>query len=356
MHCNTVLVVDDDPIIVTAVDEILTPFYNVRVALDGESALGMVRHEDPPDLILLDMVLPDIDGYEILASLKDDEATRNIPVLFLTGNAGALSEMRAFEMGAVDFIAKPFNSRVVLARVRAHMAMTRHNRVLEHTVQLRTRELKDLQQGIIHRLSRAAEFKDNETGLHVVRMSHYSRLLAHAAGLEGERLDCLFNAAPMHDVGKIGIPDQVLMKLGPLDATEWALMKKHPEIGARILGDHHSELLRMAQVIARTHHEKWDGSGYPDGLVGEQIPVEGRIVAVADVFDALTSARPYKAAWSPARAISFLREESGRHFDPRLVRVFIDIFSDILEVRREFQERSPFLSPDCEDIKGRLQS
>ncbi|MBF0131168.1 MAG: response regulator [Magnetococcales bacterium] len=334
---NTVMVVDDDPIIVTAIDEILSPFFNVRVALNGESALGMVKCDEPPDLILLDMVLPDIDGYEVLSTLKRDDLTRGIPVLFLTGNAGQILEMRAFNMGAVDFIAKPFNSQVVLARVRAHMAMAQHSKVLENTVRLRTKELEDLQQGIIHRLSRAAEFKDNETGLHVIRMSHYCRLLAQETGMVGDRLECLFYAAPMHDVGKIGIPDQILMKGGPLTDEEWVLMKKHPEIGAKILGDHHSNLLRTAQTIALTHHEKWDGSGYPKGLKGEEIPLEGRIVAVADVFDALTSTRPYKAAWPIGDSVELIKKESGRHFDPELVEKFLRILPKIITIQQQLK-------------------
>lgn len=199
-------------------------------------------------------------------------------------------------------------------------------------------ELKRTRLEIVQRLGLAAEYKDNETGLHVIRMSHYSRILARALGWSEADCDDLLNAAPMHDVGKIGIPDAVLRKPGKLDADEWAVMRQHVSIGANIIGEHPSGLLRMAQRIALTHHEKWDGSGYPNGLAGEGIPIEGRIVAIADVFDALTSERPYKQAWPVEEAVAFLREQSGQHFDPDLVELFIQQLPAVLEVKARWAE------------------
>lgn len=185
----------------------------------------------------------------------------------------------------------------------------------------------------------AAEYKDNETGLHVIRMSHFSKVLALAAGFSESAAEELLNAAPMHDVGKIGIPDAVLRKPGKLDEQEWQIMRQHVEIGARIIGEHSSGLLRTAQRIALSHHEKWDGTGYPNGLSGEDIPLEGRIVAIADVFDALTSVRPYKQAWPVEEAVAFLREQSGRHFDPRLVELFIGCLPEILQIKERWAEQ-----------------
>ena len=201
-------------------------------------------------------------------------------------------------------------------------------------------ELRQTRLQIVQRLGMAAEYKDNETGLHVIRMSHFSKVLALAAGFSEAAAEELLNAAPMHDVGKIGIPDAVLRKPGKLDEQEWAVMRQHVEIGAQIIGEHASGLLRTAQRIALSHHEKWDGSGYPNGLSGEDIPLEGRIVAIADVFDALTSVRPYKAAWSVEDAVELLNKERGRHFDPHLVELFIQQLPAILEIKERWAEQA----------------
>lgn len=335
---SSILVVDDDPLIVGAIDETLKMLFTIKVALSGERAIRMATGEDPPDLILLDVVMPKMDGYEVLAELKQNPVSRDIPVIFLTGNSDEKSELRAFEMGAVDFIPKPVNTNLIMVRVKAHLALNAHNKILEHTVLQRTQELKELQIGIIQRLGKASEFKDNETGLHTLRMSHYCRILGETIGFEGEQLEVLFSAAPMHDVGKIGIPDRILSKPGKLDTSEWQLMKKHAEFGSIILGDHSSKLLRTAQSVALTHHEKWDGSGYPYGLRGHEIPLEGRIVAISDVFDALTSTRPYKEAWDVNRAIDLLKEESGRQFDPELIDAFLEGLPTVLEIKESFSE------------------
>lgn len=207
-----------------------------------------------------------------------------------------------------------------------------------HLSLVRVEELRETRLQIVQRLGKASEYKDNETGLHVIRMSHYAHILARAAGYSEKAADDLLNAAPMHDVGKIGIPDAILQKPGRLDEHEWAVMRQHPEIGARIIGEHDSNLLRLARSIALTHHERWDGTGYPKGLRGEEIPVEGRIVAIADVFDALTSVRPYKPAWSIDEAVELLRREKGSQFDPELVELFLGCLPDILVVRERWAD------------------
>ena len=204
----------------------------------------------------------------------------------------------------------------------------------------RTKELEQTRLEIIRRLGRAAEFKDDETGQHVIRMSHYTRILAEASGMAAADVDVLFNAAPMHDIGKIGIPEAILLKPGKLDDAEWVVMKKHPAIGAGIIGRHQHPLLETARIVALTHHEKWDGNGYPRGLRGEAIPLSGRIVAIADVFDALTSERPYKKAWPIEEAVSFLKQQSGSHFDPRLVELFVNALPELMKVRAMYADKS----------------
>jgi putative two-component system response regulator len=226
----------------------------------------------------------------------------------------------------VDYITKPYGPSVVKARVRTHLSLVRADEVLAS------------RQQVVHCLGKAAELKDNETGLHVVRMSHYSRLLGAAAGIAANDLEDLFGAAPMHDVGKIGIPDAILLKPGRLDDAELAVMRQHAEMGARIIGEHRSGMLAMAREIALCHHEHWDGGGYPRGLAGEAIPLEARIVAIADVFDALTSARPYKKAWQFEDAVAYLQEQRGRHFDPTLVDLFVSQLDAVRDVAKRFGE------------------
>ncbi len=305
--------------------------------MDGFSALEYVA-EEPPDLILLDIMMPGMDGYEVCQKLKDNVSTRSIPVIFVTAMGEVEDETKGFELGAVDYITKPISPPIVKARTRTHLALYDQNRVLEEKVRQRTAELNATRLEIIRHLGRAAEFKDNETGLHVVRMSNYCKLIAEAAGFNEEHADLLLNAAPMHDIGKIGIPDNILQKPGKLTDEEWELMRQHTTMGEEILGGMISELLNMARVIAHSHHEKWNGQGYPEGLSGEEIPVESRIVAIADVFDALTNERPYKEAWSVEDAVSLIEKESGEHFDPKFVEAFKIALPQILEVKAEYAE------------------
>ncbi|HLO62915.1 MAG TPA: two-component system response regulator [Azonexus sp.] len=339
-----VLVVDDSPENIDLLSEVLRDDYRVRVATSGEKALKIVYSDEPPDLILLDIMMPGLSGLEICRRLKANPDRRRIPVIFVTAMSSTEDEQRGLETGAVDYITKPISPPIVKARVRTHLALYDQTRELEHMVRQRTFELLTTRQQIIRRLGRAAEFKDNETGNHVLRMSHYARLIALAHGLGGEAADIIFNTAPMHDIGKIGIPDAILLKPGKLDAAEWAVMHQHPIMGAEIIGKHDNELLETARIIALTHHEKWDGSGYPKGLKGEAIPLEGRIVAVADVFDALVSVRPYKAAVPVDAALQYFDEQAGRHFDPSLVVALKKALPEILRIKEIYADENGALT------------
>lgn len=319
------LLVDDEPANLQVLRQILQADYRLLFARDGYRALELARDEQPA-LILLDVMMPGMTGHEVCRQLKAEPATAGIAVLFVSALVDAEDEAAGFAAGAVDYISKPVSPPIVRARVRTHLSLVSID------------ELRQTRLQLVQCLGLAAEYKDNETGLHVIRMSHYARLLAEALGMPESWIDDLFNAAPMHDIGKIGIPDAILQKTGKLDAGEWAVMQRHPCIGAEIIGRQPSRLLQMAARIAQHHHEKWDGSGYPQGLAGEEIPLEARIVAIADVFDALTSERPYKPAWTVEAAVQLLQEQSGRHFDPQLVLRFLDILPEIESVGRRWAE------------------
>ena len=335
-----ILIVDDTPDNIDILGGILRSEYDIKVALNGDKALAIANNEPRPDMILLDVMMPGMDGYEVCRRLKADPSTSQIPVIFITAKSDARDEALGLSLGAVDYITKPISPPIVQARVKTHLALYDQNRELARQIKEHTEELSHTRLEIIRRLGRAAEYKDNETGLHVIRMSHYSRLIAQAYGGNPEWVELVFYAAPMHDIGKIGIPDQILLKKGKLNEEEWAIMKKHPEFGARIIGNDYSSLLKMSRIIALTHHEKWDGSGYPDGMAGEEIPLEGRIVAVADVFDALTSERPYKHAWSVEKAMQYIDNESGRHFDPLLVQLFHEVLDDAIDIKEKYADES----------------
>lgn len=319
------LLVDDEATNLQVLRHLLQEDYRLLFAKDGDKALELANREHP-DLILLDVMMPGMTGFEVCERLKAEQSTRGIPVIFVTALADVPDEAKGFEVGAVDYITKPVSPPIVKARVRTHLSLV-------HVEELRETRLQ-----IVQRLGKASEYKDNETGLHVIRMSHYAHILARAAGFSEKAADDLLNAAPMHDVGKIGIPDAILQKPGRLEEHEWAVMRQHPEIGARIIGEDASPLLRLARSIALTHHERWDGTGYPRGLHGEEIPIEGRIVAIADVFDALTSVRPYKPAWSVADAVDLLRREKGSQFDAELVELFLGQMPAILAVRERWAD------------------
>ena len=319
------LLVDDEPTNLQVLRHVLQADYRLLFATDGARALQVAR-EQLPQLILLDIMMPGMDGYAVCRALKADPATAGIPVIFITALDDSQDETAGFDVGAVDYLTKPVSPPVVRARVRTHLSLVRMD------------ELRETRLQIVQRLGRAAEYKDNETGLHVIRMSHFSQLLALAAGCSPAWAEDLLNAAAMHDVGKIGIPDAVLRKPGPLDADEWATMRRHPEIGAEIIGEHPSGVLQLAREIALAHHEKWDGSGYPRGLAGEAIPLSARIVAIADVFDALTTRRPYKEPWPVQEAMNHIAAQAGKHFDPALVALFAPLLPQLLEIRARWAE------------------
>jgi putative two-component system response regulator len=334
MHANysnwaqrkTLLLVDDEPNNLHLLRQILQYDYHLLYATDGKKALEICKTQKP-DLILLDIMLPKINGYKVCEALKQNPNTERVPIIFISAMGKTTDQTHGFELGAVDYITKPISPGIIKARISTHLSLVRNKELQESRLQ------------IIHRLSRAAEYKDNETGLHVIRISHYSHILALAAGLSKPVAEIIYQAAPMHDIGKIGIPDHILLKPGPLNEEEWAVMRQHPEIGAQIIGEHDSDLLRSAALISLSHHEKWDGSGYPNGLKGKDIPLEGRIVSIVDVFDALTSKRPYKKAWPIKRAVAYLQNQAGHHFDPELTALFIDHLPHILEIKKRWSEQ-----------------
>lgn len=333
-----ILVVDDTPSNIDILSAILRSEYTVKAATSGEKALALALGS-PLDLILLDVMMPGMDGYEVCRRLKGDPRTSSIPVIFVTALSETTSEEEGFAAGGVDYITKPVKAPIVKARVRAHLALHAQQRELERQVRERTMEIAETRLEIIRRLSRAVGYKDDESGLHILRMSRYAYILAKRLGLEATWTETLLQASPMHDVGKIGVPDKILLKPGKLNPEEWEIMKRHTLFGAEIIGEHPSLLLRMARDIALTHHEKWDGSGYPLNLRGEATPLCGRISAIADVFDALTTKRPYKEAWPVEDAVKEILSGSGTQFDPELIARFKDSLPEILEARAEIGEQ-----------------
>lgn len=342
----TILVVDDTPENIDLLSGILRADYRVKAATRGEKALQIARSDPKPDLILLDIMMPEMDGYEVIEALQTDPNTSNIPVIFVTGLSDKMDEETGLTMGAVDYIVKPVSPALVKARVNTHLALYNQRRELERLVAERTEEIHDTRLEVIRRLGRAAEFKANETGLHVVRMALYAKILAEGMIDNEEWVETLYEAAPMHDIGKIGIPDSILLKPTELDEEEWSIMRKHTIYGAKIIGSEGSDLMRMASTIAEHHHEKWDGSGYPHGKAGNEIPLAARIVSVADVFDALTTERPYKEAWSVEDATLLLEESAGLHFDPQIIQCFKEKKSEILKVMNAHSETAqPYKKP-----------
>lgn len=328
---QTILVVDDTPENLHVLNKLLRPVYAVKVANSGQTALKVARHQ--PDLILLDIMMPDMDGYEVCRALKADPETAKIPVIFVTAMTEVTDERKGFEMGAVDYIAKPIQPDLVQARIRTHLALADQQRATESLVAQRTQELEESQHAAIHMLGEAGHYNDTDTGVHIWRMAAYSRILAQAAGWPVDKATMLELAAPMHDTGKIGISDGVLKAPRKLTADEFEYMKTHAAIGANILSKSRTPLFQMAANVARYHHEKWDGSGYPEGLVGEAIPEEARICAIADVFDALSMKRPYKEAWPIEKAFAVIEKDAGTHFDPRLSRLFLEEKEEILRIK-----------------------
>lgn len=354
-----VLLVDDEVAIRRVMDRLLTAEgFAVLHADSGEQALELVW-QTQVDTIVLDMRMPGMSGLEVCRRLRADARTEHTPVVFVTGMSDREFRREALQAGATDFLGKPFDEVELLARLRNAVriklyydGLARERTDLRGAVERQLVELdaassrlERLQQELavarhetIERLARAAEYRDDETAAHLHRMSHYCHLLGRKAGLEDYTCEMLRIASPMHDVGKIGIPDHILLKPGRLSADEYQIMKQHAEIGFRILSGSNSELVTFAATIAHTHHEQWAGTGYPQGLRGEEIPIEGRIAAVADVFDALTSARPYKKAWPISEAVAHLEAGAGAHFDPELTRLFVGAMDEVLAIRERFSD------------------
>ena len=323
-----ILIVDDEPANLALLRQILGPDYGLVFARSGPEALA-AAHKHRPALVLLDIEMPGMSGYEVCRTLKAAPDTEAIPVIFVTSLSDVGNETAGFEAGAVDYIIKPVSPPVVRARVRTHLSL------------VSAKQLAQSYEDAIYMLGEASEFKDTDTGTHIWRMAAYSSALAQAAGWSAPACTQLEMAAPMHDIGKIAIPDAILHKPGKLDSAEWTVMQTHSEVGYRILSKSAAPLLRMAATIARYHHERWDGRGYPAGLAGEDIPEMARIVAIADVFDALTMPRPYKEAWPLERVVQTLRESAGNHFEPRLVELFLGILPRIEAIGQEWRELHP---------------
>lgn len=339
----TLLVVDDTPENLQLMNGLLRDQYRVRLATRGEACLELALQSPQPDLILLDIMMPGIDGFETCRRLKGEDRTSHIPVIFLTAMTQESDQEEGFRCGCVDFITKPISPALTLARIETHLALKRandqlsdHNRRLTKEVERRTQEVQKVQDVTILAMASLAETRDNETGMHIRRTQNYVKALAeglrhdspYADQLDGEIIELLYKSAPLHDIGKVGIPDGILLKPGKLTSDEFMTMKQHAELGARIIASAEegletpSSFLRYAREIAHHHHENWDGSGYPGGLHGERIPLSARLMAVADVYDALISKRCYKLPMSHGEACDLILADSGRKFDPIVAEIF----------------------------------
>ncbi|MDP3482306.1 MAG: two-component system response regulator [Sulfuricella sp.] len=356
---DTLLVVDDDPENLAILGGLLQPHYDVLAATSGERALRIAAGESKPSLILLDVMMPEMDGYEVLARLRADPATRDITVIFLTALSEARDEERGLELGAADYITKPIQPVVVLARVRTQLEVKRarewlkdQNAFLEAEVARRMAENELIQTVSIRALAHLAETRDPETGNHILRTQGYVHALAvrlkdhprFAACLTGRNIELLARSAPLHDIGKVGIPDAILQKPGKLAPEEWDIMQTHARLGSEAIeqaerdADQPVEFLALAKEIARWHHEKWDGSGYPDGLAGDAIPVSARLMALADVFDALISPRVYKPAMSFDEARDIIAAGRGKHFDPDMTDAFLAGFEECIAIAERYRD------------------
>jgi putative two-component system response regulator len=347
-----ILVVDDVPDNIELLEAYLVPQgYEIVKAANGQEALENLSG-NRIDLILLDVMMPGMNGFEVTRRIREDNVQRLLPIILVTALHDKEDRVKGIEAGCDDFISKPVDYIELLARVRSLLKVKAYNdllsnyrKELESDVAKRTDELQRALEKIkaasldtIYRLSMAAEYKDEDTGAHIKRMSRYSFAVARRMRLEKSTVETILYAAPMHDIGKIGIPDQILMKPTKLDPVEWEIMKQHTVIGANILKGSDAEFIRLGETIAQCHHEKWDGSGYPNSLKGAEIPIAGRIVAVADVFDALTSRRSYKEPFSIEKSLAIIREGSGSHFDPDVVDAFLAIQDEILAIKKKYDE------------------
>jgi len=362
---QTILIVDDTPDNLTLMTGLLKDEYKTKVANNGERAISIASTLPLPDLILLDIMMPGIDGYEVCRRLKADERTKDIPIVFLTAKIEVEDEQKGFDVGCVDYITKPISPPIVLARVKTHLLLKSakdflkdQNQFLESEITKRTQEVQTIQDVTIMAMGSLAETRDNETGNHIRRTQHYVRALAKKlrthgkfrSYLDGNTVDLLFKSAPLHDIGKVGIPDRILLKPGKLTPEEFEIMKTHTTLGrdaimaAENLLDTPSSFLQLAREIAHYHQEKWDGSGYPEGFKGEQIPICARLMAVADVYDALISKRVYKPAFPHEKAVEIIKEGREKHFDP-------DITDAFLAIQEEFRQIASVFLDDENDPK-----
>ena len=342
----SVVIVDDSEINLTLFKHLIAKVEGVEshcFSVSAEALEWCARNG--ADVVVVDYMMPAPDGLEFIRSIRLMPGMEDVPAVMVTAND--LKEIRysALEAGATDFLTKPVDKNEFIARITNMATLRRGQRLLADRAALLAEEVKAATETIVQReretifrLSKAAEYRDPETGSHILRMANYSRLIAEALGLDAEECQLLFEAAPMHDVGKVAIPDLILLKPGKLTAEEFELMKRHAQIGHEILRDSSSPKLQAAAIIALSHHERFDGSGYPGGVAGEAIPLHGRIVATADVFDALTSERPYKRAWDLDQAAAYLREQAGSHFDPRCIDAFFGIWKDVKEIHDRYRD------------------
>ena len=335
---QSILVVDDITENIDVLKGILVDKYKILAATNGHLALKIVEKHHP-DLILLDVMMPEMDGYDVCRRLKSNPDTADIPVIFVTARTEIDDEQLGFDVGAVDYLTKPVHQAVVTARVKTHLTLADQQRACRKEVKSRTFELEQLQKAAIFMLGEAGHLNDTDTGVHIWRMAAYSGALARATDWPVQQASLLEMAAAMHDTGKIGIPDSILKAPRKLTHEEWEIMKEHTAIGYKILSKNDSQLFQIAATVALHHHERWDGTGYPHNLAGENIPESARIVAIADVFDALTMQRPYKAPWPVDKAFETLTKDAGSHFDPKLVARFIEIKDEILSIKETWDTK-----------------
>ncbi|WP_319764126.1 HD domain-containing phosphohydrolase [Maridesulfovibrio sp.] len=335
---KVVLVVDDKPENIGVLHGILGNEYTIKAATNGEKAIAVAKTAPVPDIILLDIMMPGMDGYKVCRILKADPSTSKIPVIFVTAMIGVEDETKGFEVGGVDYITKPVSPSIVLARLSTHLELADQQFACEKKVEQQVALISKGQKDAIYMLGHAGHYNDDDTGVHIWRMASYAKAIAQTLNWSVDEQDDLLLAAPMHDTGKIGVPDEILKKPGKLTDKEWLIMRKHTTIGHKILSLSNAPVFVLASEIALFHHERWDGNGYPKRLSEEEIPASARIVALADVFDALTMARPYKKAWRPERAFEYIADSRG-HFDPNFVKLFLSIKNSILDIKKHWDKK-----------------
>ena len=334
-----ILAVDDSPDLLLLMSRALSTEYTVITAEDPGGAIVAAEGEPRPDLILLDVDMPEVSGFEVCRALKGEARTADIPIIFLTGRTESQAQVEGFESGAVDYITKPINGKVLMARVRLHLGLTDRRNELERLVQERTAQLEKTRAELIRRLGRAMQLHESSAiGNRVLRLAHYAKLISQAAGAKPHVCEMMAIAAPLHDVGKLGIPSEILQKKEKLSAPDLERVRRHPKIGAEIIGEHDDPLLKLARQMALTHHENWDGSGYPDGLKGDAIPWPGRVMAVVDSFEAITATQFYRGPRTPEEASFEIEKLSGKRYDPAVVVAFKKALPGMLKVRETFAD------------------